>query len=336
MSSYEEQRKSRLERNLQVMTSLGLVGPQFDAVFSAPPQQAPAQQQEKYILPEELRRRSTRNADGPKPVYFAKPASATASAEAPELRALSTRVRKRVKHFIREDDEEEEEEVDYPSEEEEDVSSSDEEEEEAAAPRRQTKQQDNSEDDDGTESSKKKKVSCYQLSARVPEEQIGTELIPPLGVGAYKEFVITSISPAHVRPVFNRYSGIQAFENCVVLFANVATTKKSNDYSNSFVVNEESSVVFMDWFAAARTPQNLISRLNDNNELLFLFLRVEGEPYLCAGPVTVVERENLRYRLQLANGPQHPLMRDAEAKQRFMRLVHFDKHRAEAATEAAQ
>ncbi|KAH9249535.1 hypothetical protein BASA81_012708 [Batrachochytrium salamandrivorans] len=314
MSSYEEQRRAKLARNLEVMQSLGLgLLASEEAEQDSEPPSSSGNKREKFIIPEDLRRRSSRVAELPtKPVYFKPPPVPQVVAP----RELSTRVRKPVAHFIHEGREEE---AQLSSEEEEAYSEEEDDEEEEEEEGRTGKE------DDEEDNKLGKKVQCHLLDAELDEADIGHLFVPPRGVGAFKEYVITSLAtPKHVKPVFNRYSGVQEFKNCLVLFANVrgratAASTGNEAYKNVFVYEEEKGVVEMDWFAAPRTSDEVLARMTAGRVLLFL--RVEGEAFFCAGPVQVTDHDGKRFRLQITSSLDHVLMVNPEFKARFMRLI---------------
>jgi len=129
--------------------------------------------------------------------------------------------------------------------------------------------------------------SSKEVDARLEEIEgtfLGKIILPPEGSGSMKAAAMNAIGT--VRPRFSKYSGIQQFRNCVALFVNVQpAVDEVVKYNNSFRLNDKTRNLQMLWFSQDRqtlkTP--VIERLLDDDEKVYLFLRLQGQAYLCAG-----------------------------------------------------
>lgn len=130
--------------------------------------------------------------------------------------------------------------------------------------------------------------SSKEINAKLSDMDgsfLGKVLSPPPGDGALKAAAMNSI--AQSPPRFSKYSGIQPFRNCVVLFVNATPAAEAGKYNNtpfkSVGENEEHWV--MPWFAQTRqhaeTP--VIVRLRNPRENVFLMCRIPAQPYVCCG-----------------------------------------------------
>ena len=105
--------------------------------------------------------------------------------------------------------------------------------------------------------------------------------------GAYKASVMARLRNADmpVAPRFSKYSGVQEWRNCIVLFVNVG----NGDYENVFYGKQAEK---MAWFAqqshSEETP--VVKRLLRDDEDIMLFLRrAAGEAYVCCGRLRMSE-----------------------------------------------
>ena len=133
--------------------------------------------------------------------------------------------------------------------------------------------------------------SCRVMDAHIAAMMamwIGKEVPAVQGFGgAYKASVMARLRDAEspIAPRFSKYSGVQEWRNCIVLFVNVGM----NDYENVFYGKRAEK---MAWFAqqshSEETP--VVKRLLRDDEEIMLFLRRgAGEAYVCCGRVRVSE-----------------------------------------------
>jgi len=113
--------------------------------------------------------------------------------------------------------------------------------------------------------------------------------------------------PTHSTPSLALCVGLQ--KNAIILFVNL----RGREYENLFYTNDTAtSAVSLDWYASskAKPDSRAIQRLSTATEEredfgVFLFLRFEGEPYLCCGPCLVEEKDldprPMRFRLKILN-----------------------------------
>ena len=134
--------------------------------------------------------------------------------------------------------------------------------------------------------------SCRVLDADVAAMMaswIGKEVPAVEGFGgAYKASVMARLRDAEVpvAPRFSKYSGVQEWKNCIVLFVNVGN---GNNYENVFYGKRAEN---MAWFAqqshSEETP--VVKRLLRDDEDIMLFLRRgAGEAYVCCGRLRMSE-----------------------------------------------
>lgn len=134
--------------------------------------------------------------------------------------------------------------------------------------------------------------SCKVMSADLSileEDLIGTKLYPEAGFGP-KAYVMARLRGVRdgklSAPRFSKYSGIQEWKNCIVLFVNVCG-KSGELYENVFL--EDYS--FMTWYAQKHhyieTPiiQRIIKMTKGDDEPVILFCRQEGDAYVFCGKV---------------------------------------------------
>jgi hypothetical protein len=109
-------------------------------------------------------------------------------------------------------------------------------------------------------------------------------LPPPDGGNSMKACVMNAVG--REAPRFSKYSGLQRFKNCALLFVNVG----GDTYENLFRPGEEAGELCMDWFAQDRMHRETpaVLDLAKPDAQVFLFLRVAGAPYLCCGPLGLV------------------------------------------------
>lgn len=103
-----------------------------------------------------------------------------------------------------------------------------------------------------------------------------------------KRAVMNLASSSGKKPRFNKMSGIQEFNNAILLFVNIDS---SNNYNNVF--SDEGR--YMTWFAQPTQSEDspVIRRLIDTREhsskdRVGLFVRPPGQPYVYLGELTYV------------------------------------------------
>ncbi len=108
-------------------------------------------------------------------------------------------------------------------------------------------------------------------------------------VGFGKAAIMTASRAVQKCPKFSKYSGVVEWRNCVYLWVNIGSSKPG-EYINEF----KDGGKYMTWYGGSRmhmdspVTKRLISPTVKNNTVL-LFVRLEGEPYACLGPVKAVE-----------------------------------------------
>jgi hypothetical protein len=123
------------------------------------------------------------------------------------------------------------------------------------------------------------------------------ELLENVGFG---KAAIMAASNHNLCPKFSKYSGVVEWKNCVYLWVNLGQSKPG-EYINKFTEKGK----YMTWYGGSRMhaespithrilpPGQVVSSMLDpaplikksKNNLILLFVRLEGEPYCCLGPV---------------------------------------------------
>jgi hypothetical protein len=135
---------------------------------------------------------------------------------------------------------------------------------------------------------------------------IGKAILTNDGSKNFKAAVMYAASASTTNiPKFSKYSGIQPFNNAILLFINA----DGCSYENMFKLLPNHGVRIA-WFAQDRhtmeTPiiQRLVTSTCDR---IFLFVRNQGEPYLSCGELKLFEykanTKPIRFEFDLVNGP---------------------------------
>jgi len=285
-SEYERQRLARLQRNRQVMKELGL------ATSTTSVQSKPTPKAVKSASDVQSLRQSSRLAKLPRTDFY-------------EPSTIVTRKSARLNKVDEEEEEDDKVETTTEVKRSRKTKLSPEEIEEAMA---SAEYLDTSHRPSSSSTTKSR--SCVDIDAHLDELRsvwIGKVFRPPGTSGAMKETVMNQIGVEN--PVFSKYSGLQEFKNAIILFVNVG----GREYENLFYTNgTATSAVSLDWYASskAKPDSRAIQRLSTATEEredfgVFLFLRFEGEPYLCCGPCLVEEKDldprPMRFRLKILN-----------------------------------
>jgi hypothetical protein len=106
---------------------------------------------------------------------------------------------------------------------------------------------------------------------------------------AFGKAAVMAASNGGSCPKFSKYSGVVEWKNCVYLWVNITP---KGDFVNEFTESGK----YMTWYGGARMHEDspvtkrLLS-ISAKNNTVVLFVRIEGEPYCCLGPVRSVQSD---------------------------------------------
>lgn len=164
--------------------------------------------------------------------------------------------------------------------------------------------------------------SSKNLDADIPglvSSCLGRE-VPRLG--SWKESCFRALAPKHGVVKFNKYSGIAEFRNAIVLFMNIQSDKKvRGQFENKFWKDDKGDWN-VDYFASNKHHQEtpVIVRLRNRSDPIVLFVRpVEGgsagEAYYFAGRLELhsedLDINPMMFQLKLIDGTK--LEKDGDA-----------------------
>jgi len=115
---------------------------------------------------------------------------------------------------------------------------------------------------------------------------IGKVFLPPKGSGSFKEAAMNVISCE--KPKFSKYSGVQVFNNAIVLFVNASPVSSSRLYENMFM-HQADGVLEFSWFAQSRMTLEhaVVQQLLNPATKVFLMSRLPGQEYVCCGRLSL-------------------------------------------------
>jgi hypothetical protein len=130
---------------------------------------------------------------------------------------------------------------------------------------------------------------AHEDSSSSNNNNLGTSP-PDLGFG---KAAVMAMSNNGATPKFSKYSGAVEWRNCVYLWVNLASSKPG-EFINEF----EDGGRFMTWYGGSRMHEDSdvvqrlvasanasVSTLSKSKNTVILFVRLDGEPYCCFGPV---------------------------------------------------
>mmetsp|Transcript_30349 Transcript_30349/g.48330 ORF Transcript_30349/g.48330 Transcript_30349/m.48330 type:complete len:293 (+) Transcript_30349:4232-5110(+) len=134
-------------------------------------------------------------------------------------------------------------------------------------------------------------ISTKDIDARIDQasgDWVGKIMIPPEGCNSMKATAMYALGTQ--KPRFSKYSGIQQFKNCIVLFVNASPFDNRATYNNMFIKQPNGKLV-MSWFAQSRqkTDTPVIMQMQRPETKVFLMLRIPAQAYVCCGKLTMFD-----------------------------------------------